>query len=204
MDHLTIMRTLANRRPDRQFGRYLEIGVNNDEHCFAHVPAAVKIGVDMQSGGTHRMTSDAFFASYEGDLFDMIFIDGNHHHDQALRDAKNALAVLKMDGLLMMHDCFPHDPLYETHHYCHTAWRAFAKLREEPNLDAVLMADDFGVGLVRFGRNASPIQIERSLDSLCYEDLVAHKLDWMRLVSEDAMWRWLEASHPTQNKDQNQ
>lgn len=30
-------------------------------------------------GGTHRMTSDAFFATNE-EQFDLVFIDGLHHY----------------------------------------------------------------------------------------------------------------------------
>ena len=35
------------------------------------------VGVDPLLGGTHRMTSDAFFAA-NADAFDLIFIDGLH------------------------------------------------------------------------------------------------------------------------------
>ena len=42
--------------------KYLEIGCDQNE-VFSQVKIENKIGVDPVSGGTHRMTSDKFFAS---------------------------------------------------------------------------------------------------------------------------------------------
>ena len=54
---------------------YLEIGCA-DNDLFDAVMAGRKVGVDPLRGGTHRLTSDAFFAGYDGEPFDVVFIDG--------------------------------------------------------------------------------------------------------------------------------
>src|SRR5271168_4845465 len=82
---------------DRPNGRYLEIGCA-DNVLFDAVMAADKVGVDPRRGGTHRMTSDAFFAAYAGPPFDVVFIDGLHLYPQVRRDLVNALAHLSPGG----------------------------------------------------------------------------------------------------------
>src|ERR1700731_3738491 len=74
----------------RGYQSYLEIGCQADG-TFARVDVRRKVGVDPVSGGTVRMTSNEFFASNREEMFDAIFIDGDHHHDQVLVDAYNAL-----------------------------------------------------------------------------------------------------------------
>ena len=59
---------------------YLEIGCCNNT-CFNRINCRQKVGVDPTSGGTLRMTSDAFFA-VNVQVFDLIFIDGLHESPQ--------------------------------------------------------------------------------------------------------------------------
>lgn len=49
-------------------------------------------------------TSDAFFKAH-GDLqFDLIFIDGDHHYEQVLRDIEHAFDAIKDTGTIILHD----------------------------------------------------------------------------------------------------
>lgn len=180
MNRIEVVRLLLRARGYR---RYLEIGCQNNV-CFdaINAPLDVKIGVDPISGGTHRMTSDTFF-SQNNEKFDLVFVDGDHHHAQALRDAEHALAALAPGGCLVMHDVLPGNLMYEGPFWCHTAWRAFAKLREHPQLDGVAGDFDHGVGVIRRGPNPTPIVLGKSLDALTYNDFVAHRAAWMRPVS---------------------
>lgn len=174
----------------RGYRRYLEIGCQNNV-CFQAIdaPLDVKIGLDPISGGTHRTTSDAFFtdlkANRPAERFDLVFVDGDHHHAQALRDAENALSVLAPGGCLVMHDVLPGTREYEGPLWCSTAWRAFAKLREHPQLDGVSGDFDHGVGVIHRGPNPEPIVLGKSLDALTYDDFTAHRAPWMRPVSFD-------------------
>ena len=78
-------------------GNYLEIGCANND-LFDAVMAGRKVGVDPLRGGTHRLTSDVFFAGCGGEPFDVVFIDGLHLYDQVRRDLDGALGVLKPGG----------------------------------------------------------------------------------------------------------
>jgi hypothetical protein len=186
MNRIDVLNLLIGQRGYR---RYLEIGCEEDD-CFSKIACAEKIGVDPLSGGTHRTTSDAFFAAARaaGETFDLIFVDGDHHHDQVLRDVENGLAVLRRGGCIVMHDCLPPHASWATpertqNEWCGTAWRAFAKLRERLDLECVCGAFDCGVGIVRALPNTAPIVTGKSMDELCWDDLVAHRREWMRPLS---------------------
>jgi len=87
------------------YKRYLEIGCAGDETFKAvqsRIPLAV--GVDPLSGGTHRLTSDEFFLTNK-ELFDIIFIDGDHRAHQVIRDLQNSLRFLRKGGTILLHDC---------------------------------------------------------------------------------------------------
>ena len=86
---------------------YLEIGCAEDiTFNKLRETFAVSLCVDPVNGGTHRMTSDDFFASNTR-TFDIIFIDGLHEAHQVLKDINNALRFLKPNGTIVMHDCNP-------------------------------------------------------------------------------------------------
>lgn len=174
------LRTLPPEPPRKK--RYAEIGVRRTADLFDRISADEKIGIDPDptSGATHVMTSDAFFAQLgEGETFDVIFIDGDHHHDQVYRDAQNALAHLADGGIVMMHDCMPAQRGMEDPSFCGTAWRAFAKLRELIYVDAVCCDFDHGVGILKKRRNPRPVAVG-DMDALTYDDFLAHREDWMR------------------------
>lgn len=168
----------------RGYSRYLEIGCLADE-CFSRVQVETKIGVDPVSGGTVRKTSDAFFAEAiaAGERFDIIFIDGLHHHDQVYRDIDNSLTCLAPGGAILMHDCLPPNQIYETSAFCWTAWRAFVQFRKRLDLDAIVGDFDFGVGLIRKVSNLLPLVLDKSMDEINYDDFVANRDTWMRPVS---------------------
>lgn len=84
---------------------YLEIGCNKNE-VFGYVNCAHKVGVDPRQGGTHRMTSDEYFA-INTEKFDVIFIDGLHYYEQVKKDFENAIQVLNDHGIIIFHDMFP-------------------------------------------------------------------------------------------------
>ena len=183
----------------RGSARYLEIGVQDRTQCFDHIPAARKWGVDPNGGGaTHRQTSDAFFASIpKEEAFDLIFIDGDHHHDQVCRDIDNSLRHLAPGGVLVMHDCLPLTRGHENPALCYTAWRAFAKLRERPDVEAFCGDFDHGVGVARRAKNTAPIRLPRVLNALTYDDFLTHRTAWFRPQSfEDLLSFALEEKVP--------
>lgn len=162
------------------FKRYLEIGTFRDT-CFSAIEVEHKIGVDPESGGTHRMTSDEFFAQ-NTEKFELIFIDGLHHHDQVFKDIENALKCIEPNGFIVMHDCFPYREKDESQFRCGTAWRAFAHYRQDSNLDAIVGNFDWGVGIIRLRTNPSPIILPRTFGELAYIEMIENKDTWMRLT----------------------
>jgi hypothetical protein len=52
----------------------------------------------------YKGTSDSFFAQYEGEPFDFIYIDGDHTASQTAIDGLQALKVLKPGGIIAFDD----------------------------------------------------------------------------------------------------
>lgn len=102
---------------------YLEIGVAAGATLALATTAAVALGVDpVEAPLEHALppharvvhqTSDAFFAgTTRSDAFgshgpDLVFIDGLHRFEQALRDFLHAEAWCEPAGTIVLHDCVP-------------------------------------------------------------------------------------------------
>lgn len=52
----------------------------------------------------HRMTSDEWFESYDGELLDWIYVDGDHSEEGCYKDLCNALKVVKPGGQILGDD----------------------------------------------------------------------------------------------------
>ncbi len=140
--------------------RYLEIGCAMND-CFDAVIADHKVGVDPGLGGTHRMTSDAFFAR-NTETFDVIFVDGLHTFDQVRRDARNALACLRVGGFVFFHDMLPNN-WKEAHvprvgiAWSGDVWKLGFELRGAEGVSHDIIRIDHGVGVVRKDRDDASI-----------------------------------------------
>jgi SAM-dependent methyltransferase len=150
-NRISIVNLLFSGKPD---GDYLEIGCASNL-LFDAVMAARKVGVDPVSGGTHRQTSDDFFAQNRGARFDVVFIDGLHHYDQVRRDLVNALSVVRRGGWIALHDMLPRDwveehvPQLSTSGWTGDGWKVAFELAASPDVDFRLLALDHGVGVLR-------------------------------------------------------
>ena len=98
----------------------MEVGCQSDVN-FSKIIIKEKVGVDPQSGGTHRMTSDQFFEENKS-TFDLIFIDGLHVYEQVLKDIDNSLRVLNDNGVILIHDCLPSKIWHQTIPQTHSSW----------------------------------------------------------------------------------
>jgi len=188
--------------------RYLEIGIF-DGLVFTKVKAATKVAVDphirvsklrralltARSGAIFlEVPSDEYFASLDADTkFDVIFVDGLHLYEQALRDTENSLAHLADGGVVLIHDCNPpaaavanRDPGAATAAghvaWCGDVWKAVVHLRAtRPDLSVHVIDTDFGIGVVRPGERESKVDLSPAeIDQLTYADLAAgrkHLLD---------------------------
>lgn len=139
---------------------YLEIGCNRDT-TFRQVKAEVKTGVDPVRGGTHRMTSDAFFHRGLAFDYDLVFIDGLHHREQVLRDVDNSLAHLNPGGVIVLDDCRPKEEIQQRRgpkkgYWTGDVWKAVVELRQRPDIDTCVLDDSWGYGIVLPRPNTDP------------------------------------------------
>jgi len=174
----------------KSYRSYLEIGCYRDD-TFKNVVLDDKTGVDPERGGTLRMTSDAFFAVCVR-KFDLIFVDGLHHYDQALRDVENSLQCLSPGGLIVLDDCRPQDEQMQCVPrrsnqpvWTGDVWKAMAELVSRPDLSCVSVPTSWiGVGLVRpVSSHRSPPLVKGS--DLTWRDYAGRKATLLNEISID-------------------
>lgn len=173
----------------RAYRSYLEIGTLER---FSHIAVPLKDGLNLRTGRTIRThgliqagglvhgkpVCDVYFAQLkaEGIAFDIIYLDGDRHHEQVYRDIEHALELLADGGILLLQDCYP-VPGDETN----TAWRAFVMYRERTDLDAIVGDFDGGIGLIRKITNPLPLELgHRTMAMLDVADYQANRDAWMR------------------------
>ncbi len=145
---------LANRLIAAAGEDYLEIGCDADL-LFKAAMAARKVGVDPRQGGTHRMTSDAWFAANPGARFDVVFIDGLHLYPQVHRDLANGLAAARPGGFVAVHDMMPRDwieehvPKISNRRWTGDGWKCAFELLASDGVDFRLVTIDHGVLVAR-------------------------------------------------------
>lgn len=140
--------------------KYLEVGCHKNEN-FACIPLIDKVGVDPAAGGTHRMTSDQFFAS-NADKFDLVFLDGLHTYGQVRNDILNALNCLNQGGAIVLHDMLPMS--WRTQRVPRISgiwngdvWKAAFEFSMTEGIDLKVVTVDHGVGvLTRTGVKKTP------------------------------------------------
>lgn len=194
-NRISVVNLLMAGRPQ---GRYLEIGCA-DNVLFDAVLAADKTGVDPVRGGTHRMTSDAFFAAYDGPPFDVIFIDGLHLYPQVRRDLVNALRHLAPDGWIGMHDMLPRDwleehvPQIRTSGWTGDGWKAAFELAAAGNVDFRLITIDYGVVVARATGPVSHLpDLSAELADRRFKFLAEH-LGSLPVVAYEEARTWIES-----------
>lgn len=187
-----------------RYRNYLEIGVAGG-NCFAAVKAALKVGIDpdrvvrelnVPGGLLFCAPSDAFFATLQArNFFDLVFIDGLHHHEQVYRDVVNSLDCLSVGGTIVLHDCNPRNeemqcvPRIQAE-WTGDCWKAIVRLRtSRPDLNVTVLDTDYGLGVVRRGRS-EPIKLTKRWDELGWDDLVAHRAELLGLTPMDQIDRY--------------
>jgi predicted O-methyltransferase YrrM len=175
---------------------YLEIGCCADD-CFTKVQCAQRVGVDPNSGGTLRMTSDQFFA-VNVQKFDLIFIDGLHEAWQVDQDIINALNCLRPNGVIVMHDC---NPLFDIRSLVPRAsetwngdvWKSFVGVRSRLDLDCAVGRFDHGCGVIIPRQNSAPID-PVPLNELVWDNLCKHRTHWLRPMELPQLLEWIGPS----------
>ena len=175
-----------------QFGmtRYLEIGTQKDE-CLSKIKCKHKVGVDpspmwhsiTNSTGFYKMTSDDYFAQ-NTEKFDIVFIDGLHHAEQATKDIDNALKLIDYEGAVVVHDCNPvlkesqiiPEPVVKN--WNGDIWKAWVRLRRRDLLSMYVINTDHGVGVIQWGFSNLLVVPE---EELTFENLEKNRKKWLNL-----------------------
>jgi len=177
----------------KNFNDYLEIGCDQNE-LFSEVIIKNKVGVDPNSGGTHRMTSDKFFLSNK-EKFDLIFIDGLHTYSQTLKDINNSLLALKEKGFILLHDCFPMSYFDQAvpraqRKWNGDVWKAITEMRTLENIDTYVGAFDNGIGLILKRKNSKILQIpSKPFKNIKYKEYYYNYKEYLNLINKEQFFK---------------
>ncbi|MCG6154359.1 class I SAM-dependent methyltransferase [Rubinisphaera margarita] len=180
----------------KSYRSYLEIGCGNNQH-FSNIDAVRKIGVDPRQGGTHRMSSDDFFATNR-EIFDLVFIDGLHLDEQVTRDIHNSLSVLKSNGLILVHDCLPQsreqqERIRTTGSWMGDVWKAIVRLRQRHDLDVAVLKDCCGIGAILPRSNSNLLE---TIPELTWDVFVGERDHLLRILNPDEFFQFIQNNEP--------
>lgn len=144
-----------------------------------------------------QMPSDTFFSSCN-ELFDIIFIDGDHSFDQTMKDFFNSVDHLSKDGMIIIHDCIP---VYEvsgqrkTERYYDQDWRVIYCLKQCCGLQVMTGNFDKGCAVVKVNQSIS-IRERAKLKGFRnvpqWDRVPADLKQYLNLVLEDELQAWIE------------
>ena len=174
---------------DFQLNSYLEIGCDQDE-VFSKVVIKNKVGVDPVSGGSIRLTSDAFFKK-NTDFFDLIFIDGLHEYSQVKKDIVNSLKVLTPKGIILIHDCMPLSFLDQAiprgqRKWNGDVWKSIVELRTRNDVFTCVGCFDQGIGMILNRKNDQILELSKNnnfkFKDLSYENYYQNFDKYLNLI----------------------
>ena len=131
----------------------------------------------------------------------LIFIDGLHLAQQAIKDVYNSLDHLNDGGFILMHDCNPPNIWRQRENYSidgynypwnGTTWKAYYQLRKtRADLSMCCVDTDYGVGIIRKGG-----QVLAPADNTFYDYnvLQENKKEYLNLISCDELNSFLDSS----------
>lgn len=113
--------------------KYLELGVRSGDNFFRVSKHCKKaIGVDivpcqknlLGNMEFHVCTTDQYFNNLDAnELFDVVFIDADHSHEQSLKDFLNVKDRVIEDGFIFFHDTYPYHPDYFDPGLCNDVYK---------------------------------------------------------------------------------
>lgn len=170
----------------KKYSSYLEIGCFEDE-TFNKINIDKKIGVDPNSGGNVRLTSDNFF-KINKDTFDIIFIDGLHTFEQAKKDITNSLNILNKNGVLLLHDCLPQKIRDQAsprahEHWNGDVWKAIVECRTQKDIDTYTCFADQGIGVIFKRPNHNILNLNyKNFKKIKFKDYYYNYKEYMSLI----------------------
>jgi len=119
------------------------------------------IGVDIRepkikgSYAFYKMTTDEFFKRVKKNKVmmipppDLIFIDADHHCEQARKDFYNSLLYLSPRGIIILHDTFPEKKENTVPSLCGTVWKLAAEIRDKKEFEIFTFPYFPGLSLIK-------------------------------------------------------
>lgn len=119
---------------------YLELGVREGltfTKCANHAKKA--IGVDIapcpfslkENMEYHQCSTDFFFTTLDKNIiFDAVFIDADHSHEQSLKDFLNVKDHIIDDGFVFFHDTYPYDKSMMDPGLCNDVYKTALYIKE--------------------------------------------------------------------------
>ena len=126
----------------------------------------------------------------------MIFVDGKHTYEQALRDIENSLRVMTRRSVILVDDCnpsshdeaAPNDGIVVSHgaSWCGDVWKAVTHIRAtKADLMVRTHPDHPGLAVIQVAEPESLLDIDvRELNSWTYEDFDSARDMLLNLKSE--------------------
>ena len=170
------------------YKNYLEIGCDQNQ-LFSKIEIENKTGVDPESGGNIKTTSDDFFLNNTG-KFDIIFIDGLHMYEQVKKDIINSVNCLNDDGIVLVHDCMPDSlakqavPRFKMK-WNGDVWKAIVDLRQNKDLNIYTCEMDEGIGIIKKNKNSKILKLDKPINRLKFKDYYNNYKDYLRVISID-------------------
>lgn len=112
---------------------YLELGVRCgtnfrtvSKFCKKSIAVDINpyVGPIIDNMEFHQKTTDSFFENLDPNiLFDMVFIDADHSHEQSLKDFNNVKDHVINDGFIFLHDTYPCNYIYLEKSVCNDVYK---------------------------------------------------------------------------------
>lgn len=195
IDRLYILEYL---RLKYDYKSYLEIGCRDDD-CFSNTKFEKVVGVDPNTGGTLRMTSDEYFYQH-AENFDIIFIDGLHWSEQVNRDIENSLKFLNEGGTILLHDCLPLEEASSIYPYDGVVgawngdvWKSIVLTRTSDEIKTCVLNADWGLGVIQVGVDDNKLEFNEgfSIGDIGWSDYLNNKEKWLNIKNFDEFLLWL-------------
>tara|TARA_Y100001970_G_C13944142_1_gene704711 strand:- start:140 stop:817 length:678 start_codon:yes stop_codon:yes gene_type:complete len=170
----------------KKYDKYLEIGCDQDSN-FSRIKVKNKTGVDPVSGGSLRMTSDAFFEK-NNEKYNCIFLDGLHTYEQTRKDIFNSIKILDSNGIIILHDCLPSKIWNQIvpriyGHWNGDVWKAIVETRTLNDVDTYTCIADHGLGMILKRPNRNLLKLNKNnFKKLKFKDYYNNHKSFMNLI----------------------
>jgi|GEM_PF-1280616 len=107
-----------------------------------------------------------------GEKFDVVFIDPFHTYASSLRDIVYGLQLVKRDGVILIHDCFPPNaactaPEYIPGEWCGVTFAAYLDtVLFRKDIHYVTIDSDYGCGIISMDNRLAHLSDSRTADDL--------------------------------------